>query len=59
MGLLFWVMPAIPLLILVDIFAFLVIIYGGFAMNYVNGIPLWNTAFLPILCLFLLNDAEV
>jgi len=49
MGLLFWGIPSTPLLILVDIFAFLVIIYGGFAMNYVNGIPLWNTALLPIL----------
>ena len=38
-----------PLLIGADVFAFLTIIYGGFAMNYVNGIPLWNTALLPIL----------
>jgi formate-dependent nitrite reductase membrane component NrfD len=37
------------LLIAADVFAFLTIIYGGFAMNYVNGIPLWNTALLPIL----------
>tara|TARA_Y100000310_G_scaffold273698_1_gene289311 strand:- start:78 stop:968 length:891 start_codon:yes stop_codon:yes gene_type:complete len=37
------------LVILVDLFAFLAIIYGGFAMNYVNGIPLWNTALLPVL----------
>jgi sulfite dehydrogenase (quinone) subunit SoeC len=37
------------LLIAVDIFAFLTVIYGGFAMNYVNGIPLWNTALLPVL----------
>jgi formate-dependent nitrite reductase membrane component NrfD len=37
------------LLIGADAFAFLTIIYGGFAMNYVNGIPLWNTAMLPIL----------
>ena len=37
------------LMILADIFAFLGIIYGGFAMNFVNGIPLWNTALLPIL----------
>jgi formate-dependent nitrite reductase membrane component NrfD len=29
--------------------AFLVVIYGGFAMCTVNGIPLWNTALLPIL----------
>ncbi|MDH5696096.1 MAG: polysulfide reductase NrfD [Dehalococcoidia bacterium] len=49
MGLLLWATPAIPLLIVADVFAFLVIIYGGFAMNYVNGIPLWNTALLPIL----------
>lgn len=40
---------SIPLLTGADVFAFLTIIYGGFAMNYVNGIPLWNTALLPIL----------
>jgi sulfite dehydrogenase (quinone) subunit SoeC len=38
-----------PLCIGADVFAFLTIIYGGFAMNYVNGIHLWNTALLPIL----------
>jgi formate-dependent nitrite reductase membrane component NrfD len=38
-----------PLLAAADAFAFLTVIYGGFAMNYVNGIPLWNTALLPIL----------
>ncbi len=38
-----------PLLVAADLFAFLTVIYGGFAMNYVNGIPLWNTALLPIL----------
>ncbi|MFH0914675.1 MAG: NrfD/PsrC family molybdoenzyme membrane anchor subunit, partial [Chloroflexota bacterium] len=37
------------LLIAVDVFAFLEIIYVGFAMSYVNGIPLWNTAILPVL----------
>ena len=37
------------LIVIADIFAFLTVIYGGFAMNYVNGIPLWNTAVLPIL----------
>ena len=37
------------LLIAADVFAFLTVIYGGFAMNYVNGIPLWNTALLPVL----------
>jgi formate-dependent nitrite reductase membrane component NrfD len=37
------------LLVVADIFAFLTIIYGGFAMNYVNGISLWNTALLPVI----------
>ncbi len=37
------------LLILANLFAFLSIVYGGFAMNYVNGIALWNTALLPVL----------
>ena len=36
-------------MVLADLFAFLAIVYGGFAMNYVNGIALWNTALLPIL----------
>ncbi|MGZ6193571.1 MAG: NrfD/PsrC family molybdoenzyme membrane anchor subunit, partial [Syntrophales bacterium] len=37
------------LLVAADIFAFLTVIYGGFAMNSINGIPLWNTALLPVL----------
>jgi formate-dependent nitrite reductase membrane component NrfD len=37
------------LMILSNLFAFLTIVYGGFAMNFVNGIALWNTALLPIL----------
>lgn len=49
MGLTLWSNPPTFLLIVTDIFAFLTVIYGGFAMNYVNGIPLWNTALLPIL----------
>jgi len=44
-----WSSPLMALLVLTNIFAFLTVIYGGFAMNYVNGIPLWNTALLPIL----------
>jgi formate-dependent nitrite reductase membrane component NrfD len=48
-GLLFTNTDMMPLMIAADVFAFLTIIYGGFAMNYVNGIPLWNTALLPIL----------
>jgi sulfite dehydrogenase (quinone) subunit SoeC len=37
------------LMVLANIFAFLTVIYGGFAMNYVNGISLWNTALLPVI----------
>lgn len=37
------------LTVLMGILSFLVVIYGGFAMNFVNGIPLWNTPLLPIL----------
>jgi formate-dependent nitrite reductase membrane component NrfD len=51
MGLALWTESPLALVIATDIFAFLVIIYGGFAMNYVNGIPLWNTALLPVLYL--------
>jgi formate-dependent nitrite reductase membrane component NrfD len=54
---------AVPvgLTVAADIFAFLTIIYGGFAMNYVNSIPLWNTALLPVLYLIsgLWGGAEV
>ncbi len=48
-GLTLWSSPLTALLVATNIFAFLTIIYGGFAMNYVNGIRLWNTALLPIL----------
>ena len=41
--------PITGLLLAANVFAFLTVIYGGFAMNSVNGIPLWNTALLPIL----------
>jgi polysulfide reductase chain C len=44
-----WASPAPALPVAADVFAFLTIIYGGFAMNFVNGIPLWNTALLPVL----------
>lgn len=61
MGLLQWAGASGVLLWLVRIFAFLTVIYGGFAMNYVNGIPLWNTAILPVLYLIsgLWGGAEV
>jgi formate-dependent nitrite reductase membrane component NrfD len=44
-----WANPLTAFVVIADIFAFCAIIYGGFAMNYVNGIPLWNTALLPVL----------
>ncbi len=37
--------------ILAGILAVLVAAYSGFVMNYVNGIPLWNSAMLPLLFL--------
>ena len=40
---------AYPLGIVMAVVSFLVTVYGGFAMNYSNAIPLWNTALLPIL----------
>lgn len=49
MGSVLWADSLTALLIITNIFAFLTVIYGGFAMNYVNGIPLWNTALLPVL----------
>lgn len=53
--------PVIALIVIADIFAFLTIIYGGFAMNFVNGIQIWNTALLPVLYLIsgLWGGAEV
>ncbi len=53
MILLQWGSPALGLLIAADVFAFLAIIYVGYVMNYVNGIPLWNTPLLPVLYLIL------
>jgi formate-dependent nitrite reductase membrane component NrfD len=41
----------ILLKILAGILAVLVAAYSGFVMNYVNGIPLWNSALLPLLFL--------
>lgn len=33
------------------VLALLVVAYSGFVMNYVNGIPFWNSALLPLLFL--------
>lgn len=35
--------------VLAAILALLVAAYSGFVMNYVNGIPFWNSALLPLL----------
>ncbi|NVL92419.1 MAG: polysulfide reductase NrfD, partial [Desulfobacterales bacterium] len=35
--------------VLTGIMAFGIIIYTGFTVNYVNGIPFWNSALLPVL----------
>jgi formate-dependent nitrite reductase membrane component NrfD len=35
--------------ILAAVLALLVAAYSGFVMNYVNGIPFWNSALLPLL----------
>jgi len=35
--------------VLTGITAFLLAVYTGFVMNYVNGIPFWNSALLPLL----------
>ena len=40
---------SLALLVIAIIFAFLTVIYGGFAMNCISGIPFWNSALLPIL----------
>ena len=44
-----WASISLPLLVVTDILAFAAIIYGGFAMNYINALQLWNTALLPVL----------
>ncbi|MBI2855124.1 MAG: polysulfide reductase NrfD [Chloroflexi bacterium] len=61
LGLVGLLTEAAGVIVLADIFAFLAVIYGGFAMAYVNGIPLWNTALLPVLYTVsgLLGGAEV
>ena len=41
--------PVRGLWIAADLFAFLTILYGGFAMNYVRDIELWNSGLLPVL----------
>lgn len=49
MALVKWASPSLPLLVVTDILAFATVIYGGFAMNSINAIRLWNAALLPVL----------
>ena len=44
-----WASLDFGLLIAADLFAFLTVTYGGLALSYVQGIPLWNCGLLPIL----------
>ncbi len=44
-----WASISFPLLAATNILAFAAVIYGGFAMNYINALQLWNTALLPVL----------
>lgn len=41
--------PAVGLLIATNIFSFLTLIYGGFALSYIHSIQLWNNGLLPVL----------
>ena len=41
--------PVVGFWVAADLFAFLTIVYGGFAMNYVRDIELWNSGLLPVL----------
>jgi len=49
MALSLWAASNVVLLVVTNVLAFLAIIYGGFAMSYIRGIPLWNSALLPVL----------
>ena len=45
----FKINPPVALLAITGIIGFFMMIYAGFAMNSVNGIPFWNTPLVPIL----------
>ena len=44
-----WMAPAVGLLLAADVFAFLSVIYAGFALAYVSGLKLWNTPMIPLM----------
>lgn len=41
-----------PLAIIAAVFAFVVAIYDGFLLTSSNAIPIWNTALMPVMCMF-------
>lgn len=44
-----WVSPSTGLLTAAGVFAFLTVIYAGFALAYVNGLQLWNSPIIPLI----------
>jgi formate-dependent nitrite reductase membrane component NrfD len=41
-----------PLAVLAAIFAFVVAVYDGFLLTSSPAIPIWNTALMPVMCMF-------
>ncbi len=41
-----------PVAIIAALFAFIVAIYDGFLLTSSNAIPIWNTALMPVMCMF-------
>lgn len=41
-----------PVAIIAALFAFVVAIYDGFLLTSSNAIPIWNTALMPVMCMF-------
>ncbi len=41
-----------PLAIIAAFFAFIVAVYDGFLLTSSNAIPIWNTALMPVMCMF-------
>ena len=41
-----------PIAVIAALFAFVVAIYDGFLLTSSNAIPIWNTALMPVMCMF-------
>lgn len=41
-----------PVAVVAALFAFIVAIYDGFLLTSSNAIPIWNTALMPVMCMF-------